>query len=199
MPSTSEHDHATAWLGALENEPVRVALESVYRDAAERIAHRRPLCTSSGRCCHFERYGHRLYTTGLETAYTVRALANQAHQRHGPANALALPVLGQTGDHDALPPRSSVVPALTPGSLEDALDRGACPFQIDNLCTVHAVKPLACRMYFCDPSAQDWMTDTHERLINDIRELHVSFALPYRYAEWRSLLAMFIDPTRTTT
>src|SRR5262245_15696645 len=30
-----------------------------------------------------------------------------------------------------------------------------CPFQRDNLCTAREPRPLACRIYFCDPTYQE--------------------------------------------
>src|SRR5262249_20557183 len=43
--------------------------------------------------------------------------------------------------------------------------RGGCPYQVASLCSVHAVKPLACRVYFCDQTAQQWQQDLLERLL----------------------------------
>jgi len=59
------------------------------------------------------------------------------------------------------------------------------------LCGVHAIKPLGCRVYFCDRSAQTWQHDLSERLLGMIRELHQRHAIEYRYGEWRQMLAMF--------
>lgn len=30
--------------------------------------------------------------------------------------------------------------------------RDGCPFQVNNLCTVRDVRPLGCRIFFCDPN-----------------------------------------------
>jgi hypothetical protein len=57
---------------------------------------------------------------------------------------------------------------------------------------VHAIRPLGCRIYFCDRSAQDWQHELSERLIADIRGLHDRHGVEYRYAEWRGLLAAFL-------
>jgi len=81
---------------------------------------------------------------------------------------------------------------LTRERLTDALARGGCPFQSANLCGVHAVKPLACRVYFCDRSAQEWQRDLSERMHERVRALHAEHAVEYRYAEWRTLLSMFV-------
>jgi len=67
---------------------------------------------------------------------------------------------------------------------------GACPFQEGNLCGAHAVRPLGCRVYFCDRSAQGWQRELSEAMQRRVRDLHDRRGLPYRYAEWRFLLAL---------
>src|SRR5687767_5344794 len=44
------------------------AVRAIYDAVAQEIDRRRPTCVVSGRCCHFEEYGHRLYVTTLELA-----------------------------------------------------------------------------------------------------------------------------------
>jgi Fe-S-cluster containining protein len=145
---------AAHWLAAIRRAEVRTELDAIYDYVMAAIEARRPLCTASGRCCNFEAYGHRLYVTGLEAAYTVARL---------PA-------------------------PLTRAALDDARARGGCPFQAGTLCSVHGIKPLACRVYFCDPAAEGWMHDTSERMLKGLRELHRRHGLEYRYGEWRGLL-----------
>lgn len=87
---------------------------------------------------------------------------------------------------------------LTRDALAAAVARGGCPFQVANLCSVHAVKPLACRLYFCDRSAQDWQHDLSERLIAQLKSLHERHSIEYRYAEWRGLLAEFLTASPGT-
>lgn len=81
---------------------------------------------------------------------------------------------------------------MTIGSLRGALARGDCPFQVGHLCGVHKIKPLGCRVYFCDRSAQAWQHDLAERMHERIKALHTTHTIPYRYGEWRSMLAMFV-------
>jgi Fe-S-cluster containining protein len=156
-------DLAAAWLAAARDEGVALELESIYAYTAAAIEARGPACWASGRCCNFEAVGHRLYTTGLEAAYTVSRLAEQA-----------------------------AAPALTPASLEAALARGGCPFQVANLCGVHTIKPLGCRVYFCDRSAQEWQMDLSERTLGRLKTLHERHGIEYRYGEWRAMLGMFV-------
>lgn len=63
-----------------------------------------------------------------------------------------------------------------------------CPFQSANLCTAHTIKPLGCRVYFCDRSAQEWQHKLSEHGLAQIRALHDAHHLEYRYGEWRALL-----------
>lgn len=157
-----------SWLAATADLSVVAALRSIFADTAAAIAARGPTCWASGRCCNFESAGHRLYVTGLEAAYTVvnAAVTDVATQPHG--TGLSLP------------------------QLAEARTRGGCPFQRANLCGIHDIKPVACRVYFCDMSAQAWQHDLAERMHERVRALHVHFEIPYLYAEWRGLLELIL-------
>ncbi|MCC6228043.1 MAG: YkgJ family cysteine cluster protein [Phycisphaerales bacterium] len=155
--SNNDADLAALWLGAITRDGVVRTLESIYARAASEIASRGPACWASGRCCNFERTGHRLYVTGLEAAYAI----TRASQ------------------------------SVTRADIDTAHARGGCPFQAHNLCGIHAIKPLGCRVYFCDRASQSWQQDLSERLLADIRALHASHAVEYRYGEWRAMLSMF--------
>lgn len=148
---------ARAWLAAAREPAIAAELEGVYTMVAGEVASRGPACWASGRCCNFERAGHRLYTTGLEAAYTV------ARAAPGATDGRSLPVLGAAG---------------------------GCRYQEANLCGVHAARPLGCRVYFCDRSAQEWQRELSERAIGLVRAVHDRHAVEYRYAEWRGLLAL---------
>ncbi len=69
-----------------------------------------------------------------------------------------------------------------------AVERGDCPLLCANLCGAHAMKPLGCRVYFCDRSATAWQNDLSERLLSMIRDVHERRGIEYRYAEWGALL-----------
>jgi len=77
---------------------------------------------------------------------------------------------------------------LAASAIDAAVACGGCPFQSANLCGVHTIKPMGCRVYFCDESAQQWQHDLSERALAMIRALHDRHAIEYVYAEWRSLL-----------
>jgi Fe-S-cluster containining protein len=166
-----------AWRSAAAEPAIVAALESLYAEVGSEIAARGPVCWASGRCCNFERAGHRLYATGLETAYTLSRLAAAAPPaRHG------LTVLG--AERSALP--------LTAETLDGAIARGGCPFQSGNLCSAHAVRPLGCRVYFCDRSAQTWQNEMYERAMGRLRSIHDEHGVGYLYGEWRGMLRMFL-------
>ncbi len=159
----SDSQLVQAWLGAARDPVIAGEMDSLFARVGTAITARAPACWASGRCCNFDAFGHRLYVTGLEAAYTVASL--------------------RPGEH----------PPLSPLTLADALARGVCPFQVANLCGVHTIKPLACRVFFCDRAAQTWQGELLESLITDLRTLHDRHDIPYRYAEWRGLLEMFIN------
>jgi Fe-S-cluster containining protein len=160
---------ASAWIAAARREEVAHALEAVYAMVADQIEARGPACWASGRCCNFERTGHRLYVTGLEAAYTVTRM-----------------------------PGMNLAP-LTAAAIDGALSRGDCPLLAQNLCTAHTIKPLGCRVYFCDRSAQTWQQDLSERAGVMIRAIHNRHGIEYRYAEWRALLGLVAAGFSTET
>jgi Fe-S-cluster containining protein len=170
LPRDGQRDLRSRWLAAARDPAIAGALDSVYADLAAAVEARAPVCWASGRCCNFEAHGHRLYVTGLEAAYTLMHL----------------------GEFDT--PRA----APTAEEIAAARARGGCPFQQGNLCSVHSIKPLGCRIYFCDRSAQAWQHDLSERLLGEIRRIHELHAIPYRYAEWRDMLSLFARARATT-
>lgn len=80
--------------------------------------------------------------------------------------------------------------ALLAGALKSdrSWDGTGCPFQQNKLCSVHTIRPFGCRIYFCDPTAQEWQQDLYERLHVRIKALHEQFGIPYHYLEWRQAL-----------
>jgi hypothetical protein len=157
----SPRDLARAWIRAARDEAVIAAIDALHAMIADQVEARRPVCVRSGRCCRFARAGHRLYTTGLEAART-------------------LVVLGLAGDDGASPGASL--------DLRAAHER--CPFLRADLCSVHQARPAACRVYYCDQTATDWVASLGERAHAMARAIHDRFGVPYRYAPWGDLLAM---------
>lgn len=173
----------TSWIHAARDATIRAELEAVYQRVADETRERRPLCVASGRCCNFEKFGHRLYVTGLEAAYTVVSLHAFSNARTAaksePAHASAV----SDGRAVPAPPASIALPQV-----DAARVRGDCPFLVDRLCSVHSIKPLGCRVYFCDPTAQVWQQDLSERSLAEIRAIHERHGVEYRYGEWRGML-----------
>ncbi len=163
--SDNDNELACAWLLAVARPDVVGALEEIYAETSRRIAERGPACWASGRCCNFANTGHLLYVTGLEAAYTLSRLP--AHR----TEPLTLP------------------------QVDAARAVGGCPFQVRNLCGVHPIRPLGCRVYFCDRSATSWQQELYEAELGRIRELHDRRGVAYRYAEWRSLLELLASST----
>ena len=63
-----------------------------------------------------------------------------------------------------------------------------CPYQMENLCVARNVRPLGCRIYFCDPNAQTWQNELYEKYHAMLRAVHEKFDVAYRYLEWRAAL-----------
>jgi len=83
-------------------------------------------------------------------------------------------------------------PTLTVEGVEAAQTRGGCPFQQANLCAAHTIKPLGCRVFFCDRTASDWQNTLLEELHAKVKALHDE-AIPYEYGEWRWMLGRLAD------
>jgi Fe-S-cluster containining protein len=78
--------------------------------------------------------------------------------------------------------------ARSTGCTSGAVMEGTCPFQVDGLCSVHAIRPFGCRVFFCDPASIEWQNDQYERFHATLRRLHEELDVPYRYLEWLDAL-----------
>jgi Fe-S-cluster containining protein len=139
---------------------VTSAVHGLYDRLQVQVEERKPLCVQSGKCCHFDEYGHRLYVTTIELAAFVSQLK---------------------------PLKKS---APNPRSLPQASASSAgCPFQIEKLCGVHAIRPFGCRIFYCDPTATDWQQEKYEQFHAELKSLHDVLGIQYFYIEWREALA----------
>lgn len=86
MTHAAADPEAHAWLRAAADPRVAQGLLTIHDTMAREIERRGPACWASGRCCNFDRAGHRLYVTGLEAAY---ALTHQPITTHDIARANA--------------------------------------------------------------------------------------------------------------
>lgn len=70
-----------------------------------------------------------------------------------------------------------------PPSAEDS-----CPFQVQGRCTAREHRPMGCRIFFCDPDAQEWQSDEYERQLRTLKSLSAAAGVDYRYIEWMRAL-----------
>jgi Fe-S-cluster containining protein len=74
-----------------------------------------------------------------------------------------------------------------------------CPFQKENLCTAREPRPLACRVYFCDPHYQETAGRITETYLRRLKELADDAAVEWRYAPLHHFLNRRVEmaPRRT--
>ena len=68
-------------------------------------------------------------------------------------------------------------------------DGDGCRYQIDGLCSAHAVRPFGCRVFFCDPTADAWQQEQYEVFHTRLKRMHDELRVAYLYVEWRQGLA----------
>lgn len=68
----SAPDELLAWWRAAEDPVVVEAMTTMVQEAEQAVRERRPVCLSGGNCCRFEAFGHGLWLTGLEAAWSLR-------------------------------------------------------------------------------------------------------------------------------
>ena len=59
-----------------------------------------------------------------------------------------------------------------------------CPYQAGRHCTARDHRPLGCRIYFCDPAAQQWQGPVYEESLEELKRIGRRFGIEYRYREW---------------
>jgi Fe-S-cluster containining protein len=139
---------------------VRQAVGRIYEELSREIEQRQPVCVMSGKCCRFDEYGHRLYVTTAELGAFAAEL-----------EVVRTPTL--------------TLPRSTRGGERMEQERG-CPFQVGRMCGVHGIRPMGCRVFFCDPSAGEWQRGVYERMHGKLKQLHEELSIPYAYVEWRA-------------
>lgn len=154
--ATPASDSWLRWREAARASEVDAAISRLYAEIDADVAARGPTCWQSGKCCHFREFGHRLYVTALEVAWFL----DRADPPPAP-EGLALPQLGRTRDGD-----------------------GDCPWQVDEACTAHGIRPLGCRVFFCQHGTEAWQQALYEKHQARLKALHVERGIAYRYLEW---------------
>jgi Fe-S-cluster containining protein len=167
------------WFAAARRAEIDAALRGLYESVDGEVRGRGPMCWQSGRCCDFERFGgkggHRLYVTGLEIAWCVQRADASLNRADGGEESAGTAAWGR---------RLTV--------------HGACPFQVERACGVHALRPLGCRVFFCQRGTADWQHELYERFLGELRSLHDRWGIAYRYMEWRTGLMQAADVGRST-
>ncbi len=131
------------------------AVAEIYKWVDEQIAAAGPQCEISGRCCRFREYGHRLYLTRPE--------AELLFQKELPHDS---PQLDETNRQQI----SEIV-------------KNACPYQKEGVCTAREVRPLSCRIYFCNPDFQEKAAQITETALKRLKKVHLEFNKPWEYQE----------------
>ena len=155
-----------AWRAAAAQTDIDAELRALYAEVDAAIALRGPTCWVSGKCCKFESFGHRLYVTALEVVWFLRQVDAGDGSEVGHASTTA---------------RTASGGIRLPQLAETA---GACPYQIVGRCSTHAVRPLGCRIFFCQAGTEDWQQDLYESFLTRLRALHERHGVAYRYLDW---------------
>jgi hypothetical protein len=61
-----------AWWQAAADPAVERSMAEMVQEATAAVRERRPVCLAGGNCCRFEAFGHGLWLTGLEVAWSLR-------------------------------------------------------------------------------------------------------------------------------
>jgi Fe-S-cluster containining protein len=65
---------------------------------------------------------------------------------------------------------------------EQPVSADFCPFQKENLCTAREPRPLACRVYYCDPAYQETAQRISEEYLQRLKTLADKHGVAWRYA-----------------
>jgi hypothetical protein len=57
-----------------------------------------------------------------------------------------------------------------------------CPFQKEKLCTAREIRPLGCRIYYCDPSYQETGNRISEKSLEQLKALANEKGIAWHYA-----------------
>ena len=68
------------------------------------------------------------------------------------------------------------------------LQVNACPYLLEQKCQIRDYRLLGCRIFHCQPHAQEWQSELMEFALRRLRTMHEQFEVPYVYADWMDLL-----------
>ena len=153
-------------------------LEQILLQADRAAVERRLECRQCGQCCRFEQFGHRLYVTAGELALMIKFAPDRVSEPIGKIRPWGIFDNPQSlGDRSAIRNVSRAKPA------------SLCPHQDQARCLARPGRALGCRLFFCDPSANEWFSDAYESFHRQIKLLHAAHGLPYVYAELAAAMA----------
>lgn len=87
-------------------------------------------------------------------------------------------------------------------SVSEPVTRDRCPYQKQHLCSARERRPLACRVYYCDPAYQETAQHITEHYLARLKALAREHQVPWQYAPLPAFLeeiGLHCTPTHTHT
>jgi Fe-S-cluster containining protein len=129
-----------------------------------------PACRACGQCCRFGQFGHVLYLTSAELVHVVGSLkSDPAYQ----------PAIARAAE-----------------AIEHMLTAEFCPFQQNERCTLRTIRPLGCRLFFCQAGNEIWGCQLLETFHKQLKSICEMRCLPYGYVEWTTAVKHFLPLVR---
>ncbi|MCK6482855.1 MAG: hypothetical protein HUU22_05095 [Phycisphaerae bacterium] len=190
-------DLAALVLAHVDSPALCDRMRDLYARLDAEIASHAPVCTNRGECCHFDTYGHLLFVTPVELAYFVTGVRRNGRGAVGNG--------GGPPDETTQPAERCDPADVAHASTADArtaqrtlpLMAGTeriCPYQIGGRCTARDHRPIGCRIFYCDPSAQAWQSDVFEKYLAELKQIGAELGVEYRFVEWVSALEAVLPP-----
>ena len=160
---------------------VQLRVLELYQEVDREVRAAGPVCLASGRCCRFKEWGHVLYLSSLEADLLL-------------GDKSVADVSGSDGLTSYSPGLGRGVEAPRPGpglneqTTPEHLAGESCPYQKDNLCTAREPRPLACRIYYCDPHYQQTASELTEKYLRRLKDLAEEHGLEWKYAPLHQFL-----------
>jgi Fe-S-cluster containining protein len=142
------------------------AVDAVYSELADAIASRGPVCEMSGHCCNFAQWDHRLYVTSPEVVHFVAGWRWKL-----------------SADQ-----RARLWARMCQANSDGSAPLAVCPLQTGRICGAHGIRPMGCRLFFCEPGAERWGRPLYESLHARLKSFCETYSLPYAYVEWTQVL-----------
>jgi Fe-S-cluster containining protein len=77
---------------------------------------------------------------------------------------------------------AEILLAGAPLAADGPFSRDGCPYQVSGLCTARESRPLGCRIYFCDPTFQQRMSEITEEAIARLKRIADAHDTGWNYA-----------------